>query len=98
MDGYTERSDGFNYRPAVVATSAWVGIGLALDAYLLVKRKDRLISDVLRTKPGKAFLIMFILHIMNGLGRADPFSAAASMLNGRLVKVAPVLSDALPGE
>jgi hypothetical protein len=95
VDGYTEPLDGFNYRPAVVATGAWIGIGLALDAYLLVKRKDRLISDVLRTKPGRAFLVVFVLHIVNVLGRVDPFSAAASVINGRLAKVAPALSDVL---
>lgn len=98
MDGYTEQPNVFDYRPAVIATSAWVGIGLALDAYLLVKRKDRLISDVLRTKPGKAFLIVFVLHIVNGLGKADPFSAAASVINTRLAKAASALTDALPGE
>lgn len=98
MDWFTAQSDGLNYRPAVVATGAWVGIGFALDAYLLVKRKDRLISDVLRTKPGRAFLIVFVLHIVNVLGRADPFSAAGSMVTARLAKAVPALSDALPDQ
>jgi hypothetical protein len=96
VDGYTEQIDGFDYRPAVVATSAWIGIGLALDAYLLVKRKDRLISDVLRTKPGRAFLVVFCLHIAKALGPVDPFSAAAGVINGRLAKAASALTDALP--
>lgn len=97
MAGYTERTDVLNYRDAVIATGAWIGVGLALDAYLLIKRKDCLISDVIRTKPGKVFLIVFVLHIVNVLGRVDPFRAAASIVNGRIIKSVPVLTDALPG-
>lgn len=96
MIGFTEQPDGLDYRPAAYATGAWIGIGLALDAYLLVKRKDRLISDVLRTKPGRAFLIVFCLHIVNALGPIDPFSAGASVINKRLAQAAEALTDALP--
>jgi hypothetical protein len=71
-------------------------MGLALDAYLLFKRNDRLISDVIRTKTGKACLIVFCLHIGNLLGRVDPFSLAGALIAARLAEAVPPLSDVLP--
>lgn len=98
MDGYTEQIDVYDFRPALVATGIWVAVGLALDAYLLVTRKDRLITDVLRTKPGRAAMIVLGLHVANCLGRADPFSACASAINRRLPARVVVLTDPLPGK
>lgn len=96
MDGYTDQIDVFDYRPAIAATGLWIALGLALDAWLLAKRKDRLISDVLRTKPGRVFLVVFLLHIVNVLGKADPFSFAGSRITARLDRATQALTDALP--
>lgn len=99
MDGFTEQADVVrDLRPAMVATGAWLGVGIALDVYLLVKRKDSLITDVLRTKPGKAFLIVLGLHVVNCLGPVDPFRLTANVITGRLGAAADQLTDALPGK
>lgn len=84
MDGFTAQPDGLDYRSAVIATGVWVGIGLALDAYLVAKGKTYLMTDVLRTKPGKIGLAVLGLHVINCLGRADPFRAAAGVINWRV--------------
>lgn len=100
MDGFTEQTDVLDLRPALVATGIWVSVGLALDAYLLVRGKDRpcgVMTDVLRTKPGKIGLAVLCLHVANRLGRVDPFRAAASLINGRTSSI-PVLTDARPGK
>lgn len=102
MDGYIEL-DGDNYVPAIVATGVWLAVGAALDVYLVATNKSRLITDVLRTKPGKLFLTVLCLHVVNILGKADPFSAAARVVRTRsgakiLVPVSvqdPSLSDAV---
>jgi hypothetical protein len=96
VDGFTEQIDVYDYRPAIAATGVWIALGLALDAYLLAKRKNRLISDVLRTKPGRVFLVVFVLHIVNVLGKADPFSFAGSKITARLDRAAQALTDVLP--
>lgn len=101
MDGYTELDED-NFLPAIVATGVWLTVGAALDAYLVATNKSRLITDVLRTKAGRVFLVMLCLHVVNVLGRADPFSAAAYVIKTRkgvpvLVPVStptPSLSDA----
>lgn len=98
MDGFTELTDDRDLRPALVATGIWLGTGIALDVYLLAKRKECLITDVLRTKPGKAFLIVLGLHVANCLGKADPFRAAAHVINGRLPITTPALADPPPGK
>lgn len=113
MDRFTGQADGLKLRPAVVATCVWVGVGLALDAYLLVKQEDYLITDVLRTKVGKVGMAVLGLHVVNCLGKADPFRAAAAVVNWRLATVAaraaevaadavdavvPALTDAQPGK
>lgn len=84
MDGYTEPADGLDYRSAIIATGVWVGIGLALDAYLVAKGKKYLMTDVLRTKPGKIGLAVLGLHVVNCLGRVDPFRAAAGVINWKV--------------
>lgn len=88
MDGYIE-IDEDNYIPAIIATGIWLGVGAALDIYLVATNKSRVITDVLRTKPGKAFLTLLCLHVVNILGRADPFRAAAFVIQTR--KGVPVL-------
>lgn len=105
MDGYIELEKD-DYRPAVIATGVWLGVGAALDVYLVATNKSRLITDVLRTKPGRMFLVLLCLHVVNVLGRADPFSAAGRVIRtrkGALVFVpdsspVPSLSDAFTGK
>jgi hypothetical protein len=105
VDGSTEPNED-NFLPAIVATGIWLGVGVALDVYLVVTNKSRLITDVLRTKFGKMFLTVLCLHVVNVLGRADPFRAAATVIQtkrGALVLVPvsdqnPSLSDAFTGE
>lgn len=82
MDEYTEPNES-NFLPALVATGVWLSVGAALDVYLVATNKSHLISDVLRTKPGKVFMIVLSLHVMNVLGRADPFSATARAIQTR---------------
>lgn len=82
MDGYTE-PDEVNFLPALVATGVWLAVGVALDVYLVATNKSRVITDVLRTKPGKVFLTVLCLHVANVLGRADPFSAVAHAIQTR---------------
>lgn len=101
MDEFTALPDVRDIRPAMVATGIWLGVGVALDVYLIAKRKECLITDVLRTPPGKVFLAVLGLHVVNCLGKADPFRAAAYLINTRLAKAADTaataLTDALPG-
>lgn len=99
MDAFTDPSEG-NIVPALVATGVWLAVGAALDAYLVATNKSHVITDVLRTAPGKAFLVVLGLHVADRLGRADPFRAAAYVIKTRrgipiLVPVSPSLSDAL---
>lgn len=93
MDGYTELNED-NFLPAIVATGVWLGVGAALDVYLVASKKPRVITDVLRTKPGKVFLTMLCLHVMNALGPVDPFSAAARAIRSRS-RLSPSLSGVL---
>lgn len=82
MAGSTVRiPDG--YGPALVATGLWLGIGAGLDAYLVATHKERFITDVLRTKAGKLFMITLGLHVLNRLGPADPFRFAAKTIGNR---------------
>lgn len=99
MDEFTDL-DGGSIVPALVATGIWLGVGAALDAYLVATNKSHVITDVLRTVPGKAFLVVLGLHVADRLGRADPFRAAAYVIKTRrgvpvLVPVSPSLTDAL---
>lgn len=113
MDGYTATADGIDYRSAIIATGLWIGVGLALDAYLVAKGKTYLITDVLRTKPGKVGLTVLGLHVVNCLGKADPFRAAAGLINWKVAAataataaaaveaveaVTPALTDAQTGK
>ncbi len=82
MDEFTAIDEG-NIVPALVATGVWLAVGAALDVYLVSTNKSHVITDVLRTKPGKAFLIVLGLHVANILGKADPFSAAAYAIKYR---------------
>lgn len=66
--------------PALVATGIWMGVGAALDVYLVVKNKPYLITHVLRTKFGKFFLVVLFLHVMDVLGKADPFRVALNVI------------------
>lgn len=85
MDGFTEQIDSDTYLHAAVATGIWISIGLLLDAYLIATRRERLISDVLRTRPGKTVLAVFCLHVADRLGRADPFRFAGTIVAARMV-------------
>lgn len=76
MDEFTDLDTG-NIVPALVATGVWLAVGAALDMYLVSTNKSHVITDVLRTKPGRAFLAVLCLHVANVLGKADPFSAVA---------------------
>lgn len=58
-----------------------------LDVLLMVKRKTYLITDVLRTKPGMTFMAILMLHVVNLLGKADPFRAAAGGINKRWLRI-----------
>ncbi len=97
MDGSTELDDG-NIIPAIVATGIWLAVGAALDMYLVSTKKSHVITDVLRTKPGRAFLVVLCLHVVNVLGRADPFSAVAYVIKERQNVTLTELADALTGE
>ncbi len=96
-----ELADGGSILPAVVATVVWLGVGAALDVYLMVSKRDYVMTDVLRTAPGKVFIGALTLHVANQLGKADPFSATGSFISARLAraatKAADALTDALPG-
>ena len=85
MDAFTEQIDSDTYLHAAVATGIWVGTGLLLDAYLIATRRKRLISDVLRTRFGKTLLVVFCLHVLDRLGKIDPFRFAGAMLAARVV-------------
>lgn len=103
MAGSTEL-DADDFLPAIIATGVWLSVGAALDVYLVATNRSRLITDVLRTKPGRAFLAVLCLHVVNVLGRADPFRAAAYVIQTKkgvptLVPISDLsLSDALTGE
>lgn len=82
MAGSTaKRSDA--YRHALVATGIWLSVGAGLDAYLVATHKERVITDVLRTKPGMALMSILGLHVVNWLGPVDPFRFAAKMINSK---------------
>lgn len=81
MDEFTETLEALSYRPAVVATAAWVGIGIGLDVWLIRTRKSRLISEVFRTLPGASFLLVFCLHVAGKLGKLDPFHYTVQKFN-----------------
>lgn len=83
VNGYTELDVVDNFVPALVATSVWVAVGVALDVYLVSTNRSHLITDILRTKPGKVGLAVLCLHVVNVLGRVDPFRAAAYALQVR---------------
>lgn len=85
MDGFTEQIDGDTYLHAAVATGIWLSTGILLDVYLIATRRKRLISDVFRTRFGKTVLAVFCLHVIDRLGRADPFKLAGTMVSARLV-------------
>jgi hypothetical protein len=85
VDGSTEQIDSATYLHAAVATGIWLSTGLLLDAYLIATRRERLISDVFRTRLGKTVLAVFCLHVIDRLGRADPFKLAGAMVAARLV-------------
>lgn len=77
----SRRTHDNTYRPALVATGLWLGVGAGLDAYLVATHKERVITDVLRTKPGMVFMTVLSLHVANILGKADPFRFAAAAIN-----------------
>lgn len=97
MDEFTALDEG-TIIPALVATLVWLGMGAALDVYLVRSRRSHLITDVLRTKPGKLFLAVLCLHVANILGPADPFRAVAGVIHTKQVVIVPELTDALTGE
>lgn len=68
--------------PAIVATSVWVAVGAAMDIYLVTKNKS-VITDVLRTPAGKVLLAVLGLHVVDVLGKADPFKAAGKAVTYR---------------
>jgi hypothetical protein len=100
VDEFTDLDAG-NIVPALVATGVWLAVGAALDIYLLRSNKSHLITDVLRTPPGKIFLTVLGLHVVDVLGKADPFSGAGRFIKTRrgVVMLVPVpsLSDADTG-
>lgn len=85
MDGSTEQIDSETYLHAAVATGIWLSTGILLDVYLITTRRKRLISDVFRTRFGKTILVVFCLHVIDKLGRADPFKLAGAMVTARMV-------------
>jgi hypothetical protein len=89
VDAFTEQADGGTYLHAAVATGLWLAVGVFLDVYLIVTGKKRLISDVFRTRFGKTVLAVFCLHIIDRLGRADPFKMAGSLIATKYVVVEP---------
>ena len=100
MDEFTE-VDPNHFTHALVATGIWLGVGAALDVYLLATKKSHLITHVLRTNPGKVFLAVLCLHVMDVLGPADPFRATASAIKARQgisVSISPPLSGSFTGK
>lgn len=97
MDEFTDLDEG-SILPALVATGVWLTVGAALDVYLISTNKSHAITDVLRTAPGKMFLIVLSLHVANILGRADPFSAAARAVKTKRGLPVSSLSDAVTGK
>lgn len=81
----TELIEGDTYLPAAAATGVWLATGILLDVYLITTRRKRLISDVFRTRLGKTVLVVFCLHIVDRLGRVDPFKLAGAMIAARMV-------------
>lgn len=96
MAAYTVPAKYDGILPAVAATAAWLGTGAALDIYLVSNHK-RPITDVLRTAPGKLFLVVLGLHVANYLGKADPFRGAAVLIQRRWPE-AEVLAEVLDPE
>lgn len=95
MIKFTARTDAA-YVPALAATGVWLGVGAALDVYLVATHKERVITDVLRTKPGKTLLIVLCLHVVNTLGPADPFRFVAGIIANKFPRIE--LSDLLPDQ
>lgn len=95
MDGSTVQPRE-SYRHALVATGVWLGVGAGLDAYLVATHKDRVITDVLRTKPGMVFMTLLSLHVANVLGRVDPFRFAARAISNKFP--VRILSDISPNQ
>lgn len=95
MSEFTAPTNDDTYLPAFVATGIWLAVGAVLDAYLVATHKKRLITDVLRTKPGIAFLAVLCLHVANRLGRIDPFRFVAAGVRSRFpdTQLADVLQD-----
>ena len=60
----------------VVAALAILGIG---DVWLVRKEKG-LVTHVLRTPAGLAFLSILLLHVLDVLGPIDPFKAIGRLL------------------
>lgn len=71
------------YKSALVATGLWLGMGAGLDAYLIATHKERVITDVLRTKPGMVFMTVLCLHVANVLCPVDPFRIAAKAIGNK---------------
>jgi hypothetical protein len=85
-----------NYKLALAATGVWLGVGAGLDAYLVATHKECVITDILRTKPGMALMGVLCLHVVNWLGPADPFRAAAKALSTKFP--VPTLTDIIPNQ
>lgn len=79
-----------DYTPAIIATLVWLGVGVALDVYLIWTRRQRLISDVFRTKLGKMVLALFCIHIIDKFGRVDPFHIAGARIESWSIRPAAV--------
>lgn len=95
MDVSTEALDEASLTHALVATAFWLGVGAALDVYLIRSKRSKLISDVFRTKPGKIGLAVFCLHVGQFLGKLDPFSYAGDRIKPRPVIVETLTSNTL---
>jgi hypothetical protein len=85
VDGFTDQIDSDTYLHAAVATGIWLATGVVLDVWLIITGRKRLISDVFRTRLGKTVLAVFCLHVIDRLGRADPFKLAGAMIAARVV-------------
>lgn len=55
-------------------------LALAVGDVLLVRHERRLVTDVLRTPPVLAGLLVLTAHVVDVLGPADPFRFAARLI------------------
>lgn len=94
MPEYTRTSRYAGLLPAAVATGAWLATGAVLDVYLVANNK-RPITDVLRTIPGGLFLTVLCLHVVNKLGKVDPFCAVSGVVQSRYCQPQVALADQL---